>query len=381
MMRIAFFGHNVADAAIRRRVAAFEADGFSVRGFMARRGPMIDPGWETVDLGETRDGAFVHRIRSVFSGADRAAEDPALADAEVIYARNLDMLATAFLAKRKRGLDTPVIYECLDVHRLMVRGDPIGAGLRAIERALLKRCKGLVVSSPGFVRNYFEPRHRGHFHAHLIENRLAEGMDYGPRPEPRTVDPGQPLKLGWVGILRCGRSFKLLCALADAFPSELEIHLHGKPAHNEIEAFDSHVAQRPNLTYHGPYKAPEDLSGIYDSIDVVWAGDFMEAGYNSVWLLPNRIYEGGYYATPPIAPAGTETATWIRAQDTGLLVPEPLESTLAECVSKLISDRKPLEDAERQLLGLPDSVFIQPKGEMARLMAAIFDDTPVGVPA
>ncbi|MEM7767274.1 MAG: glycosyl transferase family 1 [Pseudomonadota bacterium] len=370
MTKLAFFGHNVADAAIRRRVEAFQADGIEVQAYMARRGPAAQPDWKWVDLGETRDGAFVQRIRSVFRSADVAADDEDLASADVIYARNLDMLATAFLAKRKRKLAAPVIYECLDVHRLMVRKDPIGMALRIIERALLKRSRALVVSSPGFLKNYFEPRHGGLYEAFLVENRLAEGMDYGARPVARAHDASAPLRLGWVGVLRCGRSFQLLCQLADAFPDRLEIHLHGKPAHNEIDAFDANVAARANMTYHGPYKAPEDLGRIYDSIDVVWAGDFMEAGYNSVWLLPNRIYEGGYYTTAPIAPAGTQTAAWIDTHKTGLLVAEPLEKTLPEAVSALIRNRKPLEEAETRLRALPDTVFIQPKGEMEKLLSA-----------
>ncbi|MEO0753941.1 MAG: glycosyltransferase [Pseudomonadota bacterium] len=379
MTTIAFFGHNVADAAIRRRIEAFQADGLSVRGYMARRGPAQSPGWDVVDLGVTRDGAFVQRIKSVFTGAALAAADPALADADLIYARNLDMLAAAFLAKRKRGLDTPVIYECLDVHRLMVRTDPIGLALRAIERALLRRAKALVVSSPGFLRNYFERHHGGLYTPILVENRLSEGMDYGSRPEPKDFGTDRPLRLGWVGILRCDRSFKLLCALAEAFPDTLEVHLHGKPAHNEIEAFDANVAARANVTYHGPYKAPEDLAAIYAGIDTVWAGDFMEAGYNSVWLLPNRIYEGGYFAVPPIAPADTETAAWIAEHDTGVLVPEPLEKRLPEAVAGLIQDRQPLKATEARLKALPDTVFIQPKGAMGELVRRVLAGKVLGV--
>ena len=73
MTHIAYFGHDSADAAIRRRVQAFHSDGFDVTGFMMHR---RDPGalpWENIDLGETRDGAFVQRFKSIFSGADIAA--------------------------------------------------------------------------------------------------------------------------------------------------------------------------------------------------------------------------------------------------------------------------------------------------------------------
>ena len=150
--KIAFFGHDAADAAIRRRVEAFQSAGLDIVGFMMRRRNPGELGWTNVDLGETRDGAFLHRLRSIFSGASVAAKDAKrLRSVDLIYARNLDMLALAILAKRKLKLKTPVIYESLDVHRLLSRTDFIGGLMRQLEGRLLRRCAGLVVSSPGFL--------------------------------------------------------------------------------------------------------------------------------------------------------------------------------------------------------------------------------------
>lgn len=373
MTRIAFFGHDAADAAVRRRVRGFLDDGLQVTGFMMHR---RDPGrldWKNVDLGETRDGAFLQRIRQVFAGARlAAAERETLAAADIIYARNLDMLACAFLAKRHAGLDTPVIYESLDVHRLLTRTDFIGAAMRGLERRLLKRTAGLVVSSPGFLRNHFEQYYAGDYCAFLVENRLASGASYGARPsgpEPGASSTAKPLRLGWVGNLRCKRSFDLLCQMADQFPDQLEVRLHGVPSRTEISVFEPMIDARPNMTFFGRYRSPEDLAGIYDNLDVVWAGDFMEAGYNSVWLLPNRIYEGGYYCTPSIAPSGTETAAWLTQHDCGMLVDEPLNQTLPQLIANLAADRGPIAERAAALARLPDDTFIQPPGFLAGIVA------------
>lgn len=373
MTRIAFFGHDAADAAIRRRVRGFLDDGLQVTGFMMRR---RDPGaleYENVDLGETRDGAFVQRIRQVFAGARRAAADRArLAAADVIYARNLDMLACAFLARRHAGLVTPVIYESLDVHRLLTRSDFIGKAMRRLEHSLLKRTVGLVVSSPGFIRNHFEKHYAGDYRAFLVENRLAPGASYGLRPGvpgPGACGATRPLRLGWVGNLRCKRSFELLCQLADQFPDQLEVRLHGVPSRTEIAVFEPLIDVRPNMTFFGRYRSPEDLAGIYDNLDVVWAGDFMEAGYNSVWLLPNRIYEGGYYCTPSIAPSRTQTAAWLTQHDCGILVDEPLDQTLPQLIASLVADRRPIAERAAALARAPDNIFIQPPGFLASIVA------------
>lgn len=377
MTHIAFFGHDAADAAVRRRVAAFERDGLSVTGFMMARQGDVSTEWENIELGTTRDGAFLHRIKSIFSGARIAASHAdALAKADLVYARNLDMLACAFLAKRHTGLKTPVVYESLDVHRLLTRPDLIGKALRWVEKSLLRRTKGLVVSSPGFLKNHFDKHYSGLFTPHLIENRLTTGADYGPRPVEKTSssEADGKLRLGWIGILRCQRSFDLLCALADQFPDTLEIHLHGIPARTEIAVFEPEIDKRANMHFGGRYRAPEDLSDIYAPLDVVWAGDFMEAGYNSVWLLPNRIYEGGYYATPSIAPAGTETADWIDNRQCGFVIPEALESTLPSLIEGLIADRSRVTDFSATLLGLQEDTFIQPAGFVGKIVSSVLDE-------
>jgi succinoglycan biosynthesis protein ExoL len=281
------------------------------------------------------------------------------------------MLACAFLAKRHAKLDTPVIYESLDIHRLLTRPDFVGAAMRWLEHALLKRTSGLVVSSPGFIRNHFERHYPGDYRAFVVENRLAPGADYGARACERKSaarDAVRPLRLGWVGNLRCKRSLDLLCQLADQFPDRLEVHLHGLPARTEVPVFEPLIDARANMTYHGRYRSPEDLAGIYDGLDVVWAGDFMEAEYNSVWLLPNRIYEGGYFCTPSIAPAGTETAAWLEQHGCGFILDEPLGRSLGELVGRLIEDRAPIAARAAALAQLPQETFIQLPGFLADIV-------------
>ena len=374
MKHIAFFGHDAGDAAVQRRIRSLADEGMTVTGYtMRRRDHLVTP-FQNHDLGRTYDGAFGQRIRQVFKGARIAAiPENRLADADIIYARNLDMLACAFLAKRYARLRTPVIYEALDIHRLMVRRGPIGWLLRGLERALLKRCKGLVVSSPAFLRNYFEVYHKGLYRAALIENRLVETAR-PPRPLTSRSEAGKTsvLTIGWVGILRCQRSFDLLCALADKFGPRLQVRLHGKPARNEIPVFEAEIDARPNMSYAGPYKAPEDLPDIYAGLDLVWAGDFMEAGFNSVWLLPNRIYEGGYFGTPPIAVAGTETARWVDERQCGFVVKEPLETQLPDLIAQLLDAPDKIDMFRTRLASLPEDVFIQPKGALSDIIDGFF---------
>ncbi len=368
MTLVAFFAQDAADAAVRRRVQGFRDDGLRVTGFTMRRHDQVEVDWDNVDLGRTHDAAYLQRIRSIFRGARLAAgQRELLAQADVIYARNLDMLATAFRARRITGLDTPVIYESLDVHRLLTRKDMLGLAFRRFEGVLLRRTRALVVSSPGFLRNHFDLHHPGRYVPFILENRLAAGADYGPRPSRTNVRTG-PLQLGWIGMLRCRRSLDLLLKLARDAGANVHIHLHGVPALTEIPDFHLRIRGVGNLTFHGRYRSPEDLASIYSGLDVVWAGDFMEAGFNSAWLLPNRIYEGGYYGVPAIAPAGTQTASWIEARDVGFTLPENLAATLPALVLSLAANGSPIAIRRKRLLELPETTFVAPRGELAGLI-------------
>lgn len=375
-MRISYFGHDSSDAAIRKRVHTFQKCGYTVHGFMNKRldGPV--PEWENVELGETENGAYFNRIWSVFRGASRAAKHKqVLASSDLIVARNLDMLATAFLSKKLAGLKTPVLYESLDIHRLLCREDVLGWIARKFEGAFLKRSLGVIVSSPAFVKQHFERHYAGTFRSYLVENRLSAAFANAvPRPSEADAQSGAgPLRLGWVGILRCQRTLDLMIRAAKEFGDAIEINVHGKPDLWSVPRFHETIDEVENIVFHGAYKAPDDLPDIYNQLDLVWSGDFMEAGLNSKWLLPNRIYEGGYFAVPAVAPADTQTGAWIRETETGFTVPEPIETSLIDLLRGLIDRPEDIQSRRETLLSLPETVFVEPEGFMADLLDEIIE--------
>ena len=363
---VAYFGHDVSDAAVRRRILALEQDGLGVIGFTKRRSGLAETSWDNVDLGKTKDGAFLQRIVSVFSGAYRTRRAGAkLKSTDIIIARNLDMLACALLGNWMTGARLPVVYECLDVHRLTCRDDVIGSVLRRLESWMMSKTKGLIVSSPAFLTEHFEKHYGPQERVRLVENRIVEGMverpDYDLDALLNKTRPDR-LRLGWVGILRCNRSLDTLCQLAEMYRDDLTIELHGIPARTEVPDFENRIAHHPNIYFHGRYKSPEDLEKIYGGLDLVWSIDFMEAGLNSVWLLPNRIYEGGLFSVPSIALKGTQTDKWLSSKGVGFAVDEPLLESVSQLVGRLIKDRDPIAEKQAAFSLLEDDVFIQPAG-------------------
>ena len=335
-----------------------------------RRAERDPDSWAQVDLGRSYDGRLFHRLGRIAAGARKAAAfRERLKVCDVVYARNLDMLLCAVWALWQAGLQKPVIYECLDIHRLMHRRDAAGLAMRQIERRLLRKTALVVVSSPAFLREYFERRHMGAYEACLIENRIAPHERLGPRPAPCEYSSfaDRPLRIGWFGVLRCRRSLALLESLAERYPDRVEVVMHGY-ADIVLPDFDMRVQKHENMHYCGRYRSPEDLAKIYAEVDLIWAGDFHDAGFNSRWLLPNRIYEGGYFAVPAIAPADCETGRWVRARSAGFTPAEPLETSLGDLIERLASHREEIAAQRQALLTLPASTFLQPDGEMRNVI-------------
>lgn len=368
MAKLIFFGPDANDAAVARRIKAFADAGADVAAFTMRRGAGAERPWANVDLGETKDAAFAQRIQALIAARPILRQHAeTLRGGDVFYARNLDMLMLAHWARKMSGSRARLVYECLDVHRFLARDDVVGASLRTMEASLLRDCALVVVSSPAFVREYFEKRHTVHPRTMLIENRLPWGFDYGARPSA-PLAAGEKLRIGWFGNLRCERSLSLLMDLAGRFPDQVEIKMRGVPARAAVSDFEARVSRRPNVSFGGRYKWPDELAEIYRDVDIVWAGDFHDPGANSKWLLPNRIYEGGYYGAPPLAPVDCETGRWIERHGFGFTLAEPIEEALPAFVRGL--DRGKLAEAQAHLLAAPESVFVQPKDELARVIAA-----------
>jgi hypothetical protein len=244
-------------------------------------------------------------------------------------------------------LENRIIYECLDIHPLMLSQGWPGKVMRAIERWCLQRVSLLLTSSPAFVRNYFESVQSFTGETLIVENKvLALSDEAAVSDAPRA---GPPWRIAWCGVLRCKRSFGILCDVAARHPDLVEIELWGAPALDQIPDFHTRIAALPNVRFRGRYQ-PADLPRIYASTHFVWAVDFYEAGGNSDWLLPNRLYEGLYFGAIPIAVEGVETARWLQDRAVGVVLSQPLTDSLEAFLRECGEPRyEPLRQAARAL--------------------------------
>ncbi|MGX9142349.1 glycosyltransferase [Mesorhizobium sp. 128a] len=344
MLHVLYLVHDVSDPAVRRRIIMLRAGGARVTlaGFRRTTNAVPDvEGLQPIDLGATRDGRFGQRLAAVAKAAlSIGAKLSGMPKPDLIIARNLEMLALARRAKAAFRGGVPIVYECLDIHRLVLRDDMLGKALRTAERYLARDVKLLVTSSPAFIANYFKPFGQVAAPVELVENKYFEtapvSTDHGLKAE-NPVAP--PWRIGWFGALRCRRSLELLADFTRRQSGRFEVVLRGRPALSEFPDFHAFVEAEPYLSFRGPYRNPEDMPAIYGEVHFSWAIDFFEEGQNSEWLLPNRLYEGCRFGAVPISMGNTETGRFLYQQDIGVLLSDATPETLETALGRMDQER------------------------------------------
>lgn len=341
---VIYIAPDVTDSAVQKRACGMIGAGVDLISFSFRRvryNQDFVPDWPNIELGVTRELRLLRRWGSILRAVGTIFTHRRLwRSASVLYVRNLDLALLTLLGRlvtRSRGM---LVYEVLDVHPATTRSGSRSALLRWLERRVLQRTDLLVISSPAFMRHYFGPKqgYQGRFF--LMENKWpAQSMSGIRRKLAFSVtDPTPRWTIGWFGNIRCPKSLQILTNLADQFPDQIHIYIRGCISLMDEASFLEVVGQRENMTYEGEYVAPEDLVEIYSRIHFNWCVDLC-GGDNSRWLLPNRVYEGGYFGVPAIAVADHETGRLVAQRRLGLVFSSLSASDLGESLCKLSKEQ------------------------------------------
>jgi len=357
-----FFCPDVTDASTLKRVQQFMDFGYRVTVFGFRReryNTAYRPPWPNVPLGLTSDARYWHRIRALLGAIPVVfAHRGAIRRAAVFYARNIDQLLLALLARLITFSRAPVVYEVLDIPAILMRRGPVPTLLRAIERLCLRRTSLLVLSSPGFHRNYYRAvqKYRGDWF--LLENKLHPSISSlsAPAPVRRAAEGGRPWVVGYFGLIRGESTFALITRLAERLQGRVLFRFGGILTTVDQAKFDEVLRRCPNIVYRGPYLPQQDLEDLYRDVDFTWALDLEHTDHNSRWLMPCRFYESGYFGIPCLAVHGFEVGNTIERHRIGWTFDAPLEESLIRFFEQLTPAA--YEHIRGRLRSVPRTMFV-----------------------
>ncbi len=380
----AYFGPDCTDSGVIRRVVSLQQEGLRVVGFTFRRRRFnrdYRPEWDDVPLGPVREAALGRRVLALLRALPVVtARRRTLRRAAFLYARNLDLAVLALAARWLAGARAPLVYEVMDVHRSLVGTGPRARMMRWAERRVLARTRLLVVTSPAYVSRYFAPvqGYRGQWF--LLENKLSGAQlragaarAIGDRAAAEVAalrgENGR-LVIGWFGTLRCPHSLDMLAQLCRALPDRVAVYLRGYPTEIALETFLAELRRHPNMAYGGEYRSPDDLAAIYGAVDLAWCFDYYDAGTNSRWLLPNRLYDAGYHNVPILAEASTETGRAVERLGLGWTFAPPVVPALARFFRR--TDAAAVRRCRQRMAALPRRLF-RDDDDTARLLRTLIE--------
>lgn len=113
-------------------------------------------------------------------------------------------------------------------------GRPSNILARWMERALLRLCDLVVVSSPDFITCYFAPCQRLSVPWRLLENKIS--VEQLPARDFKVLArlDSPPWVIGWFGTLRCVKSLEILCSIAEALGDRVLIYLRGRTSEEDL---------------------------------------------------------------------------------------------------------------------------------------------------
>lgn len=378
---VLYLVHDLSDHAVARRIKMFlEIEcRVSILGFSREEKEICTiEGLEPYNLGITKNAHLTRRIVSVFIACCQMGRWKNLfKESDFIVARNLEMLLLAFWGKLRFRQQYIIIFECLDIHRLLVEGGLGGKLIRYIEAFLLRHVDFVVTSSQSFIDNHFAAFNLASNKIIIIENKIleSEARTYAgksPITELREYPlvGRRPWKIGWYGALRCKKSFKLLVDLANSCDGAVEIHLSGKPALDQIPDFMEVVENSEHVIYKGPYNRAIELKEMYSEVHFYWAIDFYEEGSNSSWLLPNRIYEGSLFGSVALALTDVATGQWLAQFGAGVLLEAPTDVLLSHWFLNLDDDTYQKYRASTKRI--PLAAIVQSRADSHLLLRRLF---------
>ena len=262
---------------------------------------------------------YIRKLRPVFKCHSKA----------VFYCYGLDMAFVALLFHRK------YVYEESDLEYLPFKSF-IKRFIQRLDLYVQKHSIATVLTSQGFVEYLYENKPENVF---VLPNKLPSSYKSVKRPSPISTINMDKLRFAFVGLLRYKNTITPFIEEMMKYNSNYEFIFWGDGGESEKTYVNDLCVRYENVSYHGPFRNPDDLPSIYSKFDIVFAC-YDNQGENERIAEPNKLYESMFFLKPIMVSPGTYVSRVVEKIGNGFVV---------DCYAKT-SIRQFLESLSQQVL-------------------------------
>lgn len=223
-----------------------------------------------------------------------------------------------------------VVYEISDIIYGYFRNKFLRRCFRLIDRLLINKTFFTVLTSQGFLE-YLFPKNENKSRIIIQSNKLDSSFVKIKRPI-RYLSQDSIIKFSFIGFLRYPNTIFRFAEIVGMFFPRYEFHFYGDSEYRNMAK--SLSSKYKNVFYYGAFKNPEDLSRIYNSIDVVVAC-YDTSTFNEKIAEPNKLYESIFFNKPIVVSNDTFLAKQVMRYNCGYILDASDESKIKSFIQSL----------------------------------------------
>lgn len=250
-------------------------------------------------IGKVRDGKYLSRFFLLF----KLFLYLIISKNKYVYCTSIDQALISFLSRKV------VVMELGDIVQL----DSNLPFYRFIDKFIIKRISGLVLTSPFYWSGYYKALNViDENDCIIVENKLPEKMRKeieSYRENIKTNKFKEKICIGVIGSLSFREPLKRLVDLVSK-RKNIEVHVFGDGVLDVFEGCEG-------CFIHGPFKNPDDLRSIYSKVDINYV--VYDSFNNNVKIaLPNKLYESIAFCRPIICANDVALADVVNEKEIGV---------------------------------------------------------------
>ena len=343
---IIFITSTTSNSHCKNRIEQFIQQGYKVHVYSFRRDKETTPEnlpYKIQVIGEIVSSNYLKRLTIYFRGIKKVVSLYKKEKNILYYSFGLDLAMFLRLFVQKQQY----LYEEADLVQTYHSNKIVTTLLNCIDRKIISDSLHTILTSEGYLQYHF-PNGAYPKNVTIVPNKLNPAiLNYSAK---RSKTDMTHLRFAFVGGARFDSIDHFVEVFLENFPQH-EFHFYG-PVEPRMNRF---AEKYENVFYHGRFQNPDDLAGIYGSIDILLcAYDYRFA--NVRYAEPNKLYEAIYFEKPIIVSKSTFLSEKVSKLNIGYIIDPFDDNAIKQFVNGL--SKESIEEKIDACINIPKKTCI-----------------------